>query len=176
MFARLVVTATLATVLASAQGGRGGGMGGGMDGGMGNERGGIGEGGMSGMPRPQRQSKLDQIADKLKLNKDQKDEVQTIFQAAMEQAKPVNDQISKGREVIAGAIISGKSDDEIRKMMEQYAALAAQITAIESQAFTKVYALLKPNQQAKASAAFELMAGMFSQRQGGGGRGRGERN
>jgi len=173
MFARLVITAMLAAALASAQGGRGGG----MEGGMGGERGGMGEGGMGGgMPRMQRQSKLDQIADKLKLNKDQKDEVQTIFQAAMEQAKPVNDQITKGREVITGAIISGKTDDEIQKMMDQYAGLAAQITAIETQAFSKVYALLKPNQQAKASAAFELMAGMFSQRQGGGARGRGERN
>jgi Spy/CpxP family protein refolding chaperone len=174
MLARLFLSAILATTLASAQGGRNGG-GGGMEGegGGGGMRGENGMGTGGGAPRVQRQSKLDMIADKLKLNKDQKDQVQTIFLAAMEQARPVAEQITKGREVIAGAIISGKTDDEIKKMMEQYAGLAAQMTAVETEAFTKVYALLKPNQQAKAPAAFELMAGMFGGQMGGG-RGRGQ--
>ena len=177
MLAKLCLTALLAATLASAQGGRGGGGGGGMEGeGGGGMRGESGMGG--GMPRVQRQSKLDMIADKLKLNKDQKEQLQTILRAGMEQARPVAEQITKGREVIAGAIINGKSDDEIKKMMEQYAGLAAQMTAVETEAFTKVYALLKPNQQSKAPAAFELMAGIFSGSAGGGrsqGRG-GDRN
>lgn len=170
MLARLFLTAILTTILASAQRGGGGGMGG--EGGMG-EGGRGGEGmGMS-MPRVQRQSKLDMTADKLKLNKDQKEQVVTIFQAAMEEARPVNEQILKGREVIAGAMITGKSDDDIKKMMEQFAGLTAQMTAIETKAFGKVYALLKPNQQSKAPAAFELMAGMFGGQSGSGGRSRG---
>ena len=180
MLARWLLTAILATALASAQRGGGGGMGG--DGGPGG--GGTGSGGMygegmgSGGARVQRQSKLDMIADKLKLNKDQKEQVQTIFQAAMEEARPVSEQIMKGREVIAGAMVSGKSDDEIKKMLDEYAGLAAQMTAVETKAFGKVYTLLKPNQQSKAPAAFELMAGMFGG-QGSGGRGRvrgGDRN
>ena len=36
------------------------------------------------------------------------------------------------------------------------------MTSIEAEAFGKLYALLKPNQQAKAPQAFELMAGMFA--------------
>jgi len=164
MLARLLWTAILATTLASAQRGGPGGMegeGGGRGGGM-NDSTGMN----SGMPRVQRQSRFDMIADKLKLNKEQKEQVQTIFQAALEQARPVGEQITKGRGVIASAMIDGKGDDEIKKMMEQYAGLAAQMTAIETQAFTKVYALLKPGQQAKAPAAFELMAGMFGAQQG----------
>ena len=172
MLARLLLTGILATTLASAQGGRGGG-GGGMDEGGGG-RGMGGDMGAS-MPRPQRQSKADMIADKLKLNKDQKEQMQTIFQAAMEEARPVSEQITKGREVIAGALIGGKSDDEIKKMLDQYAGLAAQMTAVETKAFGKIYALLKPNQQPKAPAAFELMAGMFGGQMGGGrGRSRGQ--
>jgi Spy/CpxP family protein refolding chaperone len=175
MLARLLLTAILATTLASAQRGGGGG-GGGMEG-EGGGGGMRGEGGMGmggGAPRVQRQSKLDMIADKLKLSKDQKEQLQTILQAGMEQAMPVAEQITKGREVIAGAIIGGKSDDDIKKMMEQYAGLAAQMTAVETEAFTKVYALLKPNQQSKAPAAFELMAGIFSGAGGGRGRGQGQ--
>ena len=174
MLARLVLTAILATTLASAQRGGGGGGGMGGEGGGGRDMG--GEGGMGGgAPRMQRQSKADMIADKLKLNKDQKEQMQTIFQAAMEEAKPVAEQITKGREVIAGALIGGKSDDEIKKMLDQYAGLAAQMTAVETKAFGKIYALLKPNQQSKAPAAFELMAGMFGGQMGGGrGRSRGQ--
>jgi Spy/CpxP family protein refolding chaperone len=175
MFVRLVLTATLAAALsvsfAPASFAQRGGGGMGNEGGMGGE----GAGGMgSGMPRVQRQSKLDMVADKLKLNKEQKDQVQTIFLAAMEESRPLGEQIIKGREVIAGAMINGKSADEIKKMLDQYAGLESQMTGIETKAFVKVYALLKPNQQSKAPAAFEMMAGMFAPQVGGArGRGRG---
>jgi Spy/CpxP family protein refolding chaperone len=174
----MVLTATLAitldTTLAFAQRG-GGGMGG--EGGMGESGAGVGGGssmGSSGIPRVQRQSKLDMVADKLKLNREQKDQVQNIFLAALEESRPLGEQITKGREVIAGAMITGKSGDEIKKMLDQYAGLAAQMTGIETRAFAKVYALLKPNQQPKAPAAFEIMTGMFGAQTGGGGRGRGK--
>ena len=174
MFARLALTAILVIGWASAQRG-GGGVGGGMDGDA-RAPGEAGMGMAGGMPRAQRQSKLDAIADKLKLNREQKEQVQTIFQAAAEEARPVGEQIMRGREAIAGAMIASKSEDEIGKMMDQYAGLAAQMTGIETKAFGKVYALLKPNQQSRAPAAFEMMTGMFGG-QTGGGRGRGgERN
>ena len=171
MLARIVSTAAMAVTLAFAQRG-GGGMGG--EGGMGESGAGrMGSGGMgSEMPRMQRQSKLDMIAEKLKLNKEQKGQVLTIFLAALEESRPLGEQIMKGREAIAGAMITGKSEDDIRKMMGLYAGLAAEMTGIETKAFAKVYALLKPNQQPKAPAAFEIMAGMFGA-QTGGGRGRG---
>lgn len=171
MLVRIVLTAALVTTLALAQRG-GGGMGG--EGGMGESGAGgggggrMGSGGMeSGTPRVQRQSKLDTIAEKLKLNKEQKDQVQTIFLAALEESRPLGEQIMKGREAIAGAIIAGKSEDDIQKMLDEYAGLAAQMTGIEAKAFAKVCALLKPNQQQKAPAAFEIMAGMFGAQTGG---------
>jgi hypothetical protein len=181
MLARLVLMATLATTLTTttrlAVAQRGGGMGG--ESGMGERSAGVGNGGMAegmggGMSRVQRQSKLDTIAEKLKLNKEQKDQVQTIFLAALEESRPLGEQMMKGRETIAGAMITGTSEDDIRKMLDQYAGLAAQMTGIETKAFARVYALLKPNQQQKAPAAFEIMAGMFGAQTGGArGRGRG---
>ena len=59
-------------------------------------------------------------------------------------------------------MIDGKSGDELNKPMADYAAAAAQMTRVEAEAFGKIYALLKPNQQAKSEQAFELMAGMFA--------------
>src|SRR5580700_5537163 len=121
MRARFVLTAILATTLATtlgfAQRG-GGGMGG--EGGMGEGGAGMGGSGMGGGMRVQRQSKLDMIADKLKLNKEQKDQVQTIFLAALEESRPLGEQTMKGREAIASAMITGKSEDDIKKMLDQY--------------------------------------------------------
>jgi Spy/CpxP family protein refolding chaperone len=174
MLARFVLTATLAATLAFAQR-SGGGMGG--QGGMAPSGAGVSRGPRTGngeMQRVERQSKLDTIADRLKLNKEQKDQVQNVFLAAMEESKPLGDQIMKARDEIAESMIAGKSDDEIKKMLDEYAGLAARMTGIETKAFAKVYALLKPNQQPKAPAAFEIMYGMFGPQAGGGGsRGRG---
>ena len=69
-----------------------------------------------------------------------------------------------------------KREDDVKKLMGDYAIVSAQMTGIETEAFGKLYALLKPNQQAKAPQAFEMMAGMFAGggAGAGGGRGRGQ--
>jgi Spy/CpxP family protein refolding chaperone len=184
MLVRLTLAALLAAGLAVAQPGGGsvGGMGGeGMGGGGGSRGGGGDMGGMGGGGgmMPKRQSKLDIFCDKLKLKSDQKSQVETIFSAANEKAVPVRDQLNKGRQVIAQAILAKASDADVNKLLAEYATVSAQMTGIEADAFAKVYALLKPNQQAKAGPAFELMAGMFYPASGGGrtggGRGRGGR-
>ena len=176
MLVRLLLTAVLAAGFASAQiGGDEGGMGGGGGGGGGG-RGGGGGGDMGGgMPQVRRLSKTEMLFEKLKLNKEQKEEAATILSAAMEKAAPTRDLLNKGRMIIANTITGKGSDDEIKKLLGEYASVSATMTSIEAEAFGKLYALLKPNQQAKAPQAFELMAGMFAGggMPGGAGRGRG---
>jgi len=168
MLVRLFLTAVLAAGLASAQRGGGGGGGGEMGGeGMGMGAGGMG-GGMPGGMR--RMSKEDLLFEKLKLNKDQKDEAAKIIAAAREKASPVREQLNKGRQLIVNLLMQ-KREDDVKKLMGDYAIVAAQMTGIETEAFAKIYALLKPNQQGKAPQAFEMMAGMFA---GGGMPGRGQ--
>ncbi len=176
MFGRLLLTAALFSTLALAQGG-GGGMGGDSGGGMGGGGGRGGGGGMGGgmgdmggggMAR--RQSKFDQIADKLKLSKEQKEQVQTILDAGREEAGPLRESIAKTRLGIASVILTAKSEDEVRKAQDEYAAEVAKVTGVEAKTFAKIYALLKPNQQAKASQAWDLMADIFTAGGRGGGR------
>jgi len=165
MFIRLLLASALAVGIASAQS-KGGGGGGDMGGGMGGDAGAMG----GGMPRAPRQSRADIIADKLHLNKDQKDQAAKIFAAAQEEASPLNEQIRQGRNVITSAIIDGKTGDDLNKMMAQYTDLLAQKAAVEAKAYGKLYAILDAKQQAKAAPVFaEQMDGMFD----GGGRGRG---
>jgi Spy/CpxP family protein refolding chaperone len=128
----------------------------------------MGGGGM--MPR--RQSRLDMLADKLKLKSDQKSEVENILSAAMEKAGPVREELTQARRAVAEAILRKASDEEIKKTLDSYAEVSGHMAGIEADAFGKIYALLKPNQQGKAAQAFELMAGMFA---GGGGGGMGRR-
>jgi hypothetical protein len=150
-------------------GGRGGG------GGMGRGGGGMGGdmGAMGGMPRAQRQSKADMLADKLKLKNDQKSEVEKILSNANEKAATVRGQLNQQRAMIATAMLQKASDEQVKKLFADYAALSGQMVGIESDAFAKIYAILKPNQQAKAAQTFEIMAGMFMGSPGGGGRGMG---
>jgi hypothetical protein len=140
MLVRLFLTAVLAAGLASAQ--RGGGGGGGD---MGGEGGGMGRGdGMSaggmggGMPGGmRRQTKEELLLDKLKLNKDQKEEAMKILSAAREKAAPVRDQLTKGRQVIVSAMLE-KREEDVKKLMGDYAVVSAQMTGIEAEAFGKI--------------------------------------
>jgi Spy/CpxP family protein refolding chaperone len=171
MIARFLLASAFAVGLSFAQGGsKGGGGGGGMGGDMsGGEGGGMG----GGMPRAQRQTKADIVADKLHLNKDQKEKLVAIVGAGQEEMQPLTAQIGQGRNVITTAIIQGKSAEEINKMMAQFTELMAQRASVEAKAYGKLYAMLEPKQQAKAGAVFAAeMDGMLDGRAGRGGRGR----
>jgi len=173
MFIRLLLTAMMATALAFAQGGGGMGDDMGGTGGTGG-RGGGGTGDDTGaMPRMQRQTPFDIFADRLKLTKDQKADAQTVLVDAMKESAPLRQQMAQSRAAIANAILGGKTADDQKKAMDAYTALVAQVTGIETKAFAKVCATLKPNQQGKAGAAFEVMAGVFNAPAGRGGGRRG---
>jgi uncharacterized membrane protein len=179
MFIRLLLSAILATGLASAQRGGGGedgigggGMEGGMGRGMGGGMGGMGGGG--GMSRMVRPSKLEMFADKLKLSKEQKEELLKVLSAGREEAMPLRQPIEQERVNITESILNGKADT-LKKSLDNYAALMAQMAGVEAKAFAKVLATLKPNQQSKSAQAFELLAGTFDPPASRSGMGRGGR-
>jgi Spy/CpxP family protein refolding chaperone len=148
MILRLLLAAALLVGMAAAQGKKGG------------SRGGGGEGGM---PPMQRQTRLDMIADKLKLNKDQKEEVTKIFDADQEKANPLNELVRNGRGKITEMIIAGKdSGSDWDNLMKAFTGVLAQQQALETDAFQKVFASLEDKQKKNAPVVFEeLMAGMF---------------
>src|SRR5207248_512455 len=105
MLVRYLLTAVLGAGLACAQSSDegAGGLGGGGGGGRGGGRGGMGGGDMGssmggGMPRAK--SKLEQFTDKLKLNKEQQEQAQTILTEAAQKAAPIREQINRGRQAI----------------------------------------------------------------------------
>ena len=158
IFASLMVTMLAGPALARQDGGGGGG------------GGGFG-GGQSGLPPgidaprtiPQ------QIASKLKLDKTQSPQVDQILTAAAAEAAPHAQQLLLIRQRLVNASRANRPED-VKAGQDAYAAAAAQIAGIEAKAWSKVYAVLKPNQQKEAPAAFVLMAGLLSNPPDGGAR------
>lgn len=153
---RFLFALALAVGLASAQGTGGGG-------GRRGQRGGVED---MGPIRQQRATRFDVIADKLKLSKEQKEQAATIFDAAQEQATPLAEQIVNGRNQIVSAMVQGQGAGEnFDKLMAAYSAVLTKMAEVEAGAYGKLYAILKPNQQAKAPQVFaENMAGLFAGR------------
>lgn len=163
MLVRLLCITACAASMALAQGG--GGMGGGGRNSGGDMGGTGGEGMGGGMPRQQRQSKAEIVADKLHLNKDQKEKFASIVSAAQEEMRPIAEQLNQGRNVITTALIQGKSGEEVKKLMGQFTELMAQRGGVEAKAYAKLYAILDPKQQAKSGALFATeMDGLFDAR------------
>ena len=175
VFKLLLATAAAATLALAQGGGDTGGIGG-MGNSAGSPRQSTPE--MGGAPmRAQKETKADQMVNKLKLNKDQKTQFESILEAAVQEARPVSQNLAQARGALVTAYINGKAADDILK---QYSDLQAQMTAVEAKAFQKLYELLKPNQTAKAGEAFDLMGGLLDIQAGaaggrGTGRGRGGR-
>ena len=176
MFIRVLLSAALAAGFAAAQGGMGdeGGMGGGMGGRGGGGRGGANGGMESGaMPRAQRQTPAEMFMDKLKLKSEQKDEVIKILSETAQKMRPMAEQMNRGRQIIGQAILSNKSEEELKPMMDEFTKLYAQMNTLEADAFAKIYAGLKPNQQKNAPQAFELIDAILMPQMAGGSRGMG---
>jgi hypothetical protein len=153
MVFRVLLAAVLAAGLASAQ--RGGG-------GKGGSKGG-GDMGDMGMSRA-RQTKLDVIGEKIKLSKEQKDEVTKIFDNAQEKSAPLNEQIRNERNHMAQLLMNGKnSGPEWDTEMTNLTAMLAQRETVEADAYQKLYTGLDEKQKSKAAPVFEeLMADMFA--------------
>jgi Spy/CpxP family protein refolding chaperone len=124
-------------------------------------------------PQVRTLTRREMLVDRLKLSKEQKDEADKIFAAATDKTAGVRDELTKGRIAIANAITGNASEAEVNTLLADYTKTSAKLTGIEAEAFSKLYALLKPNQQTKSPHAFELMAGMFFGGPGGGGPGGG---
>src|SRR5215467_10971095 len=101
MLTRILLAGLLASTLMFVQRGGGGGRGGG---GMNMSGASFSAG-----------TRLDRMAEALKLTKDQKKDVKEAMDEAQKEASPIHEQITKSHMAIAEAIAAGKAQDEIDK-------------------------------------------------------------
>jgi Spy/CpxP family protein refolding chaperone len=148
----VAVAFCLATVASAQRGGGGGGAGGMRPGDQ-----------IINQSAPSSTTKMDAISKQLKLTRDQKKQIQSIFDEAHKGAAPLRKQILDGRAKIADAILEGKSQPEIDELVSSEGAFLGQMAATEMRAFADLYKTLKPDQQQKAGQILPIMAGIFDQ-------------
>jgi len=111
----------------------------------------------------------EKMIDRLKLDdKTQAPDVRLLLMDSSRDAIPVAQKLLDIRVRLGNLALQNKVD-EMPAAADAYAAAATEMTAIEARAFTKIYAMLKPNQQPNAAPAFAIMAGMFQPPPGRGG-------
>jgi Spy/CpxP family protein refolding chaperone len=105
---------------------------------------------------------LDHLANYLNLTPDQKAQAKTIFQEARQTAQPVRDQLKQNRQALSDAVKTNKGDAAIDSLASNQGVLMGQLVANRTKAMAKVYALLTPDQRAKA----DQLKDHFQQRMG----------
>ncbi len=131
------------------------------------------EGAVMGSESAREMTPFEEFADRLKLDKKtQVPQAAEIVNAAAAEAAPVGVQMLQLRQRLLNDDLSGDAA-EAKSVLDAYTAAAAKMSHIEADAFSKIYALLEPNQQSRAPQAFALMAGFFQSTPGSGRGGRG---
>jgi hypothetical protein len=112
-------------------------------------------------PIGQKQTPFEQMADRLDLDRrTQFPEAEVIFIEATRVTPPVAQAMQQARIRMVNAALE-KNEADATAALDAYREAAARMATIEAEAFAKVFALLRPNQQSRAGEAFALIAGMF---------------
>ena len=149
MLSRILLTGLLASTLVFAQ--RGGG-GGGSRGGSSN---------MPSMPMGGG-TRLDRMAEAIKLTKEQKKDVKATMDEAQKEATPLHEEMNKGRMAIAEAIAAAKGQEEIDKAVRSEAELETQMASLELHTFAKVIGFLEVDQKkVGVPIVFAMVRGAF---------------
>jgi Spy/CpxP family protein refolding chaperone len=151
MLSRILAVAMVFAAIAAAQ--RPGGGGGAPSGPAATDAGGWGS------AHARFLSPFEQLAVKLKLDKDQRAAAEPIVDAAQTAMVQAQQKLVEARKELVLAMLDPKTNpDEVAKLTAAYTALSAQAKTLESAAFGKICALLKPNQLSKAVPTFALLA------------------
>jgi Spy/CpxP family protein refolding chaperone len=106
--------------------------------------------GRAGSPEQRRERVQKFIAEKLSFTDQQKQESKAILDEAHQKAEPIRQQLKEGHQAIADAVKAGKGDEELQALSKQEGELAGRLIGIHTRAFSKIYALLTPEQRTKA--------------------------
>jgi Spy/CpxP family protein refolding chaperone len=85
----------------------------------------------------------------LNLTDTQKQQAKTIFQSARQAAQPLAQQLKQDRAALTAAVEAGDSA-KIQQLSTEIGGLRGNVLAVRSQAISKFYALLTPDQKTKA--------------------------
>lgn len=105
------------------------------------------------------------LAQALNLTDAQKEQAKAIFQEARQTAQPLRQQLKDNQQALSAAV---KANDaaQIQQLSGTQGNLRGQVLAIRSGAMAKFYALLTPDQRAKADQIHQHVQQRFNRRNG----------
>lgn len=104
------------------------------------------------------------LATFLDLTDAQKTQAKAIFEDAKTTAKPVVTQLMAGHEQMRELVKSNAPDAQIDALAAQQGALVGKLSADYAKAFEKVYAILTPDQKAKAEKLHDQIRNRIEER------------
>jgi Spy/CpxP family protein refolding chaperone len=107
----------------------------------------------------------ERIAQQLNLTEQQKQDAKAIFDQARESAKPVADQLRQNRQTMQEAV-KAANEQRIEQIATEHGGLAGQLSLIHAKAFSRFYALLTPEQKAKADQMHQRVRERMTERFG----------
>jgi len=125
-------------------------------------------------PGPQRHPfmarRAARVANELGLTDAQKDQAKALFAQARQSAQPLRAQLRENRQALAAAVKAGNEAD-IQRLSQTSGTLQGQLTAIRTEAMSKFYASLTPEQKAKADQLRQQRRARWQQHHGTGSNG-----
>ena len=103
---------------------------------------------------------MQRIAQALNLTDAQKAQAKTIFQQARQSSQPLRQQLKQNRQALTAAVKAGGNGAQIEQLSTQRGTLLGQMVTIRTEAASKFYSMLTPDQRAKA----DQMQQQFHQR------------
>jgi Spy/CpxP family protein refolding chaperone len=117
----------------------------------------------TGQMRARRQAARERMMQELNLTDAQKAQAKTIFGSAREKSRPLVQQLRTDRQAMREAIKAGDSA-QIRSLAAKTGKTRGELSAIRSEAMSKFYATLTPEQKAKADQLHQQHAARMRQR------------
>lgn len=103
------------------------------------------------------------MAEFLDLTGAQKEQAKAIFQGARQSAQPIVAQLRHGHESMMEAV-KANNQDQIQAIGGQQGVLAGELASVYGKAFAQFYAILTPDQQAKAGRLHDRMRDAMTRR------------
>jgi Spy/CpxP family protein refolding chaperone len=104
--------------------------------------------------------RLERISQSLNLTATQKAKAQTIFQTARKSSEPIRTEMRQNREKLVAAA-KAANETEIQTLSREQGRLMGELVAIRSEAHSKFYQMLTPEQRTKADQMREAKREQF---------------
>ena len=105
--------------------------------------------------RPSMRARLDHMAQVLNLTDSQKEQARAIFEKSRESCAPIRQELQQNREKLSAAAKLPNNESNIQKLATEQGRLMGKMVAIRTEARSKFYQMLTPEQRVKSDQMHE---------------------